>query len=126
MVFVEHHRTYTKYENTEISCQISTYTYTYTLNGKLNSRKKKTMERFAIINDKIRLNLYNICRLCGIDNPCKIKILDSLKTSNETDEEPCLSKKIECVVGIKVLIVVVLYQTICRLLKMFFTILLNL
>lgn len=65
------------------------------------------MERFAIINDKIRLNLYNICRLCGIDNPVKIKILDSLKIPNDNDEEPCLSKKIECVVGIKVHTVVV-------------------
>lgn len=64
------------------------------------------MERFKVItpflNDKIRLNLYNICRLCGIDNPSKIKILDSLKIPNDSDEEPCLSKKIECVVGIKV------------------------
>ncbi|KAJ6640145.1 Zinc finger protein, partial [Pseudolycoriella hygida] len=30
------------------------------------------------------------------------KILDSLKIPNDSDEEPCLSKKIECVVGIKV------------------------
>ncbi|KAG4075593.1 hypothetical protein HA402_003418 [Bradysia odoriphaga] len=73
------------------------------------------MERFAIINDKIRLNLYNICRLCGIDNPCKIKILDSLKTSNDSEEEPCLSKKIECVVGIKVKRNDQMPQSICTL-----------
>ncbi len=58
------------------------------------------MERFAIINDKIRLK--NICRLCGIDNPSKIKILDSKIKNDSEEEEPCLSKKIECVVGIKV------------------------
>lgn len=63
------------------------------------------MERFAIKIDKsVRLNLYNICRLCGIDNPNKVPILDALNFFgiNQIDDEPDLCKKIFDCVGIQV------------------------
>lgn len=60
------------------------------------------MERFAIINVESVNTEYinNICRLCGLDNDQKIKILGN---SLHDDEEEPLENKIEQCVGIKVI-----------------------
>lgn len=66
------------------------------------------MERFAIkVDTKLRVHLYNICRLCGIDNPGKIKIVeeeddDVVIISDNDFEEPNLCKKIYEIVGLQV------------------------
>ena len=59
------------------------------------------MERFAIkINDSVKSSLLNLCRLCGIDNPQKISILDECTWSS--DVEPDLCRKILVCVGVQV------------------------
>lgn len=66
------------------------------------------MERFAIkIDNSVKLNLYNLCRLCGIDHPNKYPIIQPLsihKIQDVSDDEPDLCKKILDCVGIQVLI----------------------
>lgn len=68
--------------------------------------KSDKMERFAIkIDGAVKSNLYSICRLCGIDHPRKVPILDALALlgiCEANDEEPDLCKKIFVCVGIKV------------------------
>ena len=62
-----------------------------------------TMERFSI--NILRQQVYNICRLCGVDNPDKIAILSEEEEDVilvTEDEEPSLAKKIEECVGIRV------------------------
>ncbi|EAL41696.2 AGAP005269-PA [Anopheles gambiae str. PEST] len=61
------------------------------------------MERFSI--NILRQQVYNICRLCGVDNPDKIAILSEEEEDVilvTEDEEPSLAKKIEECVGIRV------------------------
>ncbi|XP_053674127.1 uncharacterized protein LOC128724426 [Anopheles nili] len=59
------------------------------------------MERFSI--NILHQQVQNICRLCGVDNPDKVLILDLQETIYITDEEePSLARKIEECVGIKV------------------------
>lgn len=64
------------------------------------------MERFAIkIDNSLKLNLYKLCRLCGIDNPDKQPIIDTktlLGIQESTDDEPSLCKKIFDCVGVQV------------------------
>lgn len=56
------------------------------------------MERFAIKIDKsLRSNLYKICRLCGIDNPEKVKILDVGRENLEEGEPELWKKILDCV-----------------------------
>ncbi|XP_055849105.1 uncharacterized protein LOC129914078 [Episyrphus balteatus] len=61
------------------------------------------MERFAIKIDKsLRANLYKICRLCGIDNPDKIKVRDDANIVNLEDGEPELWKKVFDCIGLMI------------------------
>lgn len=64
------------------------------------------MERFAIkIDNSVKSNLYNICRLCGIDHPKKVSIIDALTLlgiHEPNEDEPDLCRKILVCVGIKV------------------------
>lgn len=64
------------------------------------------MERFAIkvIQTKKKVTARKLCRLCGIDNPDKVPILDTQKADINffLDNEPDLSKKILECVGIEV------------------------
>lgn len=63
------------------------------------------MERFAIkIDNSVKLNLYKLCRLCGIDNPDKQPIIDTktLLGIQESEDEPSLCKKIFDCVGVQV------------------------
>uniref|UniRef100_A0A182PQ85 ZAD domain-containing protein n=1 Tax=Anopheles epiroticus TaxID=199890 RepID=A0A182PQ85_9DIPT len=73
------------------------------------------MERFSI--SILRQQVYNICRLCGVDNPDKIPILseeeDVILVTDE--DEPSLAKKIEECVGIKVHGMDQMPQKICTL-----------
>lgn len=68
------------------------------------------MERFAIKIDKsLKLSLSNLCRLCGIDKPDKVPILDpaawnALNGIVDADSEPELCRKIYECVGIEVCI----------------------
>uniref|UniRef100_A0A182N9J7 ZAD domain-containing protein n=1 Tax=Anopheles dirus TaxID=7168 RepID=A0A182N9J7_9DIPT len=72
------------------------------------------MERFSI--NILRQQVYNICRLCGVDNPDKIPILGAEDTIFiAEDDEPKLAKKIEECVGIKVNINDQMPQEICPL-----------
>lgn len=60
------------------------------------------MDRFKIkIDNKIINKLINICRLCGIDNPQKVQIIEEVFVV-EIDDEPSLDKKIYDLVGIEV------------------------
>lgn len=61
------------------------------------------MERFAIINvESVNTEYINkICRLCGLENDQKIKILGN--RSHDDDEEEPLENKIDQCVGIKVI-----------------------
>ena len=65
------------------------------------------MERFAIkIDNALKLNLYNICRLCGIDNPNKVPIINTLTLlgiQEIPDDEEDLCRKILVCVGIGVM-----------------------
>ncbi|KFB50372.1 AGAP005269-PA-like protein [Anopheles sinensis] len=58
------------------------------------------MERFAI--NIIHQQIQNICRLCGVDNPHKLPIIDEDEVICLDDDETPLVKKIEECVGIKV------------------------
>ncbi|XP_001656653.3 titin [Aedes aegypti] len=60
------------------------------------------MERFAI--NILHKRIYKICRLCGVDQPHKIPIIDGAETIlvGDEDEEASLAKKIEECVGIQV------------------------
>uniref|UniRef100_A0A182KFF7 ZAD domain-containing protein n=1 Tax=Anopheles christyi TaxID=43041 RepID=A0A182KFF7_9DIPT len=73
------------------------------------------MERFSI--NILRQQVYNICRLCGVDNPDKIAIIsdeeDVIFVTEE--EEPSLVRKIEECVGIKVRLDDQMPQNICTL-----------
>lgn len=62
------------------------------------------MERFAIKIDKsIKSKLKNLCRLCGIDNPNQIDILNNEESIViDDDDEVSLSRKIHECVGIQV------------------------
>lgn len=62
------------------------------------------MERFAIKIDKsVKARLKNLCRLCGIDNPNQIEILNAAEWIDLTIEgEITLSRKIAECVGIQV------------------------
>lgn len=65
------------------------------------------MERFAFkIDSSLKSRLYNLCRLCGMDHPEKIPILDvsswNLNAPIDVDSEPELSRKIYECVGIEV------------------------
>lgn len=62
------------------------------------------MERFAIKIDKsVKARLKNLCRLCGIDNPNQIEILNAAEWIDLTIEgEVSLSRKIAECVGIEV------------------------
>uniref|UniRef100_A0A182SC10 Uncharacterized protein n=1 Tax=Anopheles maculatus TaxID=74869 RepID=A0A182SC10_9DIPT len=72
------------------------------------------MERFSI--SILRQQVYNICRLCGVDNPDKTLILgdEDVVCVMET-EEPTLAKKIEECVGIQVHANDQMPQSICSL-----------
>lgn len=60
------------------------------------------MERFAFkIDSPLRSKLYQLCRLCGIDNPKKERIF-KLNKDEDSDDEPDLCNKIRECVGIKV------------------------
>lgn len=60
------------------------------------------MERFAI--NILHKRIYKICRLCGVDQPHKIPIIEGAETIivGDEDEEASLAKKIEECVGIQV------------------------
>lgn len=60
------------------------------------------MERFAI--NILHKRIHKICRLCGVDQPHKIPIIDGAETIivGDEDEEASLAKKIEECVGIQV------------------------
>lgn len=62
------------------------------------------MERFAIKIDKaVKSKLKNLCRLCGIDNPDQVEILNDEEFIIVDDEdEVSLSRKIFECVGIQV------------------------
>ncbi|XP_050072650.1 dentin sialophosphoprotein [Anopheles maculipalpis] len=72
------------------------------------------MERFSI--SILRQQVYNICRLCGVDNPDKTLILgdEDVICAMESDE-PTLAKKIEECVGIQVQANDQMPQSICSL-----------
>lgn len=63
------------------------------------------MERFAIKIDKsVKSKLKNLCRLCGIDNPNQIDILNNevlIVVDDDEDEVSLCHKIFECV-GIQV------------------------
>uniref|UniRef100_A0A182LSI9 ZAD domain-containing protein n=1 Tax=Anopheles culicifacies TaxID=139723 RepID=A0A182LSI9_9DIPT len=72
------------------------------------------MERFSI--SIICQQVYNICRLCGVDNPDKIPIIGAEAEIFITEsDEPTLVKKIEQCVGIKVDLLDQMPQQICSL-----------
>uniref|UniRef100_A0A182WK68 Uncharacterized protein n=1 Tax=Anopheles minimus TaxID=112268 RepID=A0A182WK68_9DIPT len=72
------------------------------------------MERFSI--SILCQQVYNICRLCGVDNPDKIPIIGAEDEIFIADsEEPTLAKKIEQCVGIKVDLMDQMPQQICSL-----------
>lgn len=55
------------------------------------------------IDNKIINKLINICRLCGIDNPQKVQIIEEILVGEiDVDDEPSLVKKIYDLVGIEV------------------------
>ncbi|XP_058178270.1 uncharacterized protein LOC131294243 [Anopheles ziemanni] len=58
------------------------------------------MERFAI--NILHQKIQNICRLCGVDNPDKLPIIDEDEVICLDDDETSLVKKIEECVGLKV------------------------
>lgn len=62
------------------------------------------MQRFAIKIDKsVKARLKNLCRLCGIDNPNQVEILNAAEWIDLTiDDEVPLQKKIGECVGIEV------------------------
>lgn len=62
------------------------------------------MQRFAIKIDKsVKARLKNLCRLCGIDNPNQVDILNAAEWIDLTiDDEVPLSRKIAECVGIEV------------------------
>lgn len=62
------------------------------------------MERFAIKIDKsVKARLKNLCRLCGIDNPNQIEILNANEWIDLTIEgEVPLNRKIAECVGVEV------------------------
>lgn len=62
------------------------------------------MERFTIqIDERVKARLYNICRLCGMDNRDTIVIVDEEKSMILCDQdEATLCKKIADCVGISV------------------------
>lgn len=64
---------------------------------------RNMMERFAI--NILHKRIYKICRLCGVDQPHKIPIIDGAETIivGDEDEEASLAKKIEECVGIQVM-----------------------
>ena len=71
------------------------------------------MERFSIkINETLRKSMYNICRLCGIDNPNKIPLFEEVIIECEMDGldiEPDFCNKILLCVGIEVRILIVFF-----------------
>lgn len=62
------------------------------------------MQRFAIKIDKsVKARLKNLCRLCGIDAPNQIEILNAAEWIDLTiDGEVSLSRKISDCIGIQV------------------------
>ncbi|XP_055324625.1 uncharacterized protein LOC129579070 [Sitodiplosis mosellana] len=75
------------------------------------------MQRFAIKIDKsVKARLKNLCRLCGIDNPNQIEILNAAEWIDLTiDGEISLSRKIADCVGIQVMKNDRMPQKICAL-----------
>lgn len=73
------------------------------------------MERFAI--NILHKRIHKICRLCGVDQPHKIPIIDGIETIivGDEDEEASLAKKIEECVGIQVFKDDKMPQNICSL-----------
>ncbi|XP_065073082.1 titin [Ochlerotatus camptorhynchus] len=73
------------------------------------------MERFAI--NILHKRIHKICRLCGVDQPHKIPIIDGAETIivGDEDEEASLAKKIEECVGIQVCKDDKMPQNICSL-----------
>lgn len=68
------------------------------------------MERFAIKIDKsVKARLKNLCRLCGIDNPNQIDILNAAEWIDLTidGEQVTLGKKIADCVGIQVRLTII-------------------
>lgn len=60
------------------------------------------MERFAIkIDTTVQMDLMNLCRLCGMDNPVKLPIICGRQVIEDPDE-PTLCKKIFACVGVQV------------------------
>lgn len=61
------------------------------------------MQRFAIKIDKsVKARLKNLCRLCGIDNPNQVEILNAAEWIDLTNDDVSLSRKIAECVGIEV------------------------
>lgn len=65
------------------------------------------MESFTItIDNKLKANLYKICRLCGIDHSDMIPVVSSIASNQIEDpssnNEPDLSDKIEQLLGLLV------------------------
>lgn len=63
------------------------------------------MEGFTIkIDNKLKANLYKICRLCGIDNPDMIPVVSKSDTEKilQPDSDLELSEKIEQLLGLVV------------------------
>lgn len=56
------------------------------------------MERFTIkVDGVLKSRLNTLCRLCGMDNPNKIKILDTNHEWIDADEPPLSTKILDCV-----------------------------
>lgn len=75
----------------------------------------KTMEVFNIkIDEKLKANLYKICRLCGIDHPDMIPIqFNSVCDKNAqtlSDNEPELRDKIQQLLGLMVIILIIIIK----------------
>uniref|UniRef100_A0A182IJ68 Ubiquitin-like domain-containing protein n=1 Tax=Anopheles atroparvus TaxID=41427 RepID=A0A182IJ68_ANOAO len=79
-------------------------------NGRCKASK---MERFAI--NILHQKIQNICRLCGVDNPVKVPIVEDDDIICLDDDEVTLVKKIEECVGIKVYKTDQMPQQICSL-----------
>lgn len=54
------------------------------------------------IDERVKARLYNICRLCGLDNREQIVIVDEDKSMILCEDEASLCKKIFDCIGIQV------------------------
>lgn len=81
------------------------------------------MQRFAIKIDKsVKARLKNLCRLCGIDNPNQIEILNAAEWIDLTiDGEVSLSRKIADCVGIEVGLTFYYDNSLCPFFFFFFS-----